>query len=123
VEFKLRKTKRSRRRYKEWRAKPYRITWTCEVKGVRVPGHYFSCVQVTLPDGRVMWDFVGRRGTHKTFHKAAEAAEKHAKLWQRATDATGIRMIEDIFGRVPFGIPVGAKLTRKVHELLATHYD
>ena len=124
LEFKLRKTKRSRKRYKEWRAKPsYRITWTCEVQGVRVPPHYFSCVHITLPDGRVIWDFVGRRGTYKTYNKAAEAAEKHRKLWEKAAEATGIRAIETIFDRVPFGIPVDAKLKRKVHELLMTHYE
>jgi hypothetical protein len=70
-----------------------------------------------------MWDFVGRRGTYKTFNKAAEAAEKHRKQWEAASEATGVRAIETIFGRVPLGIPVGAKLKRNVHELLSTYYD
>jgi hypothetical protein len=32
-------------------------------------------------------------------------------------------MIEEIFGGIPFGIPIGAKLKRKIHELLVVHFD
>ena len=82
MNFKLRIIKgRSRKFYKEWRdeTKRYRITWIREVGGVSVPPHFCACVRIKLPNGREMWDFAGRRGPCKTFKKAVEACEAHAK--------------------------------------------
>jgi hypothetical protein len=69
-----------------------------------------------------MWDFVGKRGSYKTFKMAVEAANKHKELWTKAAEATGIREIESIFGKCPLGIPVGAKLKRSVQELITQKY-
>lgn len=112
----------SRRHRKEWRdeAKTYRIVWTNEVCGVTVPGHYHSLVKIILPDGRTMWDFVGRRGSYKTRNKAIEAAEKHRKLWEKAMEASGIRKLLDLFGRLPIGLPVWVKPRRDIYEILTT---
>lgn len=82
MDFKRRSVKgKSRKFYKLWldETRQYRITWTREVFGVRVPPHFYACVRIILPDGREMWDFVGRRGPYKTFKKAAEECEAHAE--------------------------------------------
>jgi hypothetical protein len=67
-----------------------------------------------------MWDFVGKRGSYKTFKRAVECAESHKSLWTKVIDATGIRKLEELFGKVPLGIPtwVKAKLSRNIYALL-----
>ena len=112
MNFKLRTIKgQSRKRHKEWRdeTKTYRIVWTNEVRGVRVPAHYFALIQTILPDERRMWDFVGRRGSYKTGKKAMKACDEHQRMWTRALEATGVRKFRDSFPRLPFGIPVWVK--------------
>jgi hypothetical protein len=123
--FKLKVTPGTKRKtYKRWmdESKLYRIVWCREIFGVVVPPHFHACVRITLPLGREMWDFCGRRGSYKTFKMAVEAANKHQDQWLKASQATGIRQIEEIFGRVPFGIPVGVKLNRNIRELITQKY-
>jgi hypothetical protein len=112
----------SRKTRKEWRdeTRTYKIVWTNEVCGVQVPGHYHSAVRIVFPDGREMWDFVGRRGSYKTRKKATEAAEKHRKLWEKGMAASGIRQLQETFGRLPIGMPVWVKkkIRRDLYELL-----
>ena len=64
--------------------------------------------------------FCGRRGSYKTRNKAAEAAEKHRKLWTKAMESKGIRQLQDVFGRLPIGMPTWVKKTirRDLYELL-----
>jgi hypothetical protein len=69
-----------------------------------------------------MWDFCGKRGSYKTFKLAIAAADKHQEQWLKASEATGIRQIEEIFGKVPLGVPVGAKLKRNIRELITQKY-
>ena len=113
---------KSRKLFKLWRdeTKQYRITWVREVFGVSVPPHFFAVVRVVLPNGTEMWDFVGRRGTYKTFKKAVEACDKHKALWEAAMAASGIRKLEELFGKLPFGMPVWVrkKIRRDLYELL-----
>lgn len=123
MNFKLRATKgTSRRTFKRWldETKCYRITWLRECFKVATPPHYFAMVRITLPDDHEMWDFVGRRGTYKTFKKAVEAANNHRNRWLQAQEATGIRELEKIFGKLPFGIPNNIRLKRNVLEILTT---
>ena len=51
---------------------------------------------------------------------AQEACEKHKRLWTKACEATGIRGLVEIFGKLPTAYPVWArkKLPRKVLEVL-----
>jgi len=97
----------------------YRIVWRCEAFGIELPPGFQATVRVMLPDGREMWDFVGRR-LFKTLKAAQEACEKHRRLWAKAAEATGIRKLEELFGKVPSGYPlwVRSKLNRNVYGLL-----
>ena len=125
MKFKLRtNTGQSRKKYKEWwdGSRTYRITWCKEIFGVVVPPHFHTCVKIILPYGRKMMDFVGKRGSYKTFKLAIAAADKHQEQWLKASEATGIRQIEEIFGKVPLGIPIGAKLKRNIRELIIQKY-
>jgi hypothetical protein len=108
---------KSRKLYKEWfdETKQYRIVWTKEVSGIRVPPHYFATVRIILPDSHEMWDFVDRRGSYKTFKKAVEACDVHKRLWINATEANGIRKLKEPFGKMPVGIPVWVK--KNHHDL------
>ena len=96
----------------------YRIVWRKEVYGVRVPARFQATVRTILPNGQ-MWDFVGRR-LFKTMTAAQEACEKHQALWAKAAEATGVRQLQELFGKVPLGFPawVKSKLNRKVYGLL-----
>jgi hypothetical protein len=96
----------------------YRIIWRKDVCGVRVPARFQATVRTTLPNGQ-MWDSVGRR-LFKTMIAAQEACEKHQVLWTKAVDASGVRQLEELFGKVPLGFPVWAKskLNRKFYGLL-----
>ncbi len=120
MNFKLRAVKgRSRKLYKEWRDGPYRIVWTKEVLGVRVPPHFFSLVRVRLQDGREMWDFVGRRGSYKTFKRAVECAEKHKELWTEAIEAKNpLKVLE----KMPTSLPLWVK-DRRLFELAKVSHD
>ena len=96
----------------------YRIIWRKEVCGVRVPARFQATVRTTLPNGQ-MWDFVGRR-LFKTMIAAQDACEKHQVFWTKAADASGVRQLEELFGKVPLGFPVWvkSKLNRKLYGLL-----
>ena len=87
MKFKLRtNTGQSRKKYKEWwdGSRTYRITWCKEIFGVVVPPHFHTCVKIILPYGRKMMDFVGKRGSYKTFKLAIAAADKHQEQWLKS---------------------------------------
>lgn len=106
----------------------YRVTSRREVCGVQVPARFQATVRTIIPnygghEGEVfeMWDFADPK--HRLFKvrsKAEEACERHRRLWTKACEATGIRGLIEIFGKLPTGIPVWAKkkLPRKVYEIL-----
>lgn len=105
----------------------YRIVWRREVYGVRVPACFQATVRTIIPnyggiEGELfqMWDFVGPRRLFKTLGTASAACELHRRLWTKACEATGVRQLLEIFGRLPNGHPVWVrkKLNRKVYELL-----
>jgi hypothetical protein len=106
----------------------YRIVWRKEVHGVRVPARFQATVRTIIPNyGGVeggsfeMWDFTDL--AHRLFKargKAEESCERHRRLWAKACEATSIRQLTEIFGRLPSGYPawVRKKLSRKEYELL-----
>ena len=96
----------------------YRIIWRKDVDGVQVPARFQATVWTTLPNGQ-MWDFVGRR-LFKTMTAAKEACDKHQLRWAKAAEATGVRQLQELFGKVPLGFPAWAKskLNRRVYGLL-----
>jgi hypothetical protein len=103
---------------KYWFDGAYRIVWRKEAFGIEMPARYQANVRLTLPSGSVMWDFVSTRRLFKTMKAATEACEKHQKLWEQASTASGIRKLEELFGKVPFGWPSGTKLNRNVYAIL-----
>ncbi len=105
----------------------YRILWRKEVWGVRVPARFQACVRIEMPhygngdETFVMWDFVNdKRRLYKTLKAAQEDCEKHQRLWMKACEATGVRALHDIFGKLPLGMPlwVKKKINRKAYALL-----
>jgi len=105
----------------------YRVTWRREVWGVQVPARFQACVRTIIPnyggeEGKSfeMWDFVTKPRLYKTLKAAQEDCERHKRLWTKACEATGLRGLLEIFGKLPMGIPVWArkKLPRKVLEIL-----
>jgi len=106
----------------------YRIAWRKEIYGVRVPARFQATVRTIIPNyGGVegesfeMWDFTDlAHRLFKTRGKAEESCERHRRLWSKACEATGIRQLVEIFGKLPSGYPawVRKKLSRKVYELL-----
>jgi hypothetical protein len=98
----------------------YRIVWRKEVCGIPVPARFQATVRIMLPESKQMWDFTERR-LFKTLAKAQESCERHHRLWLQACDATGVRSLLKIFGKLPFGIPlwVRKKLNRTVYEILS----
>lgn len=103
----------------------YRIIWRKEVYGVRVPARFQACVRTLIPysDGtlRQMWDFVSQRRLFKTFGTASAACEVHHRLWTKATEATGIRALKELFGgKLPLGLPlwVRKRLDRRLYGIL-----
>ena len=103
----------------------YRIIWRKEVYGVRVPARFQACVRTLIPysDGtlRPMWDFVSQRRLFKTFGTASAACEVHHRLWTKATEATGIRALKELFGgKLPLGLPlwVRKRLDRRLYGIL-----
>lgn len=84
MEFKRRKVRGlSSRTHREWLSAcgNYRIAWSCEMFGVRVPPRFYACVQTTRFDGSSWWNFVGRRGPYKTFRKAVEECQRNQSHW------------------------------------------
>ncbi len=117
----------------------YRIVWRKEVYGVEMPPRFFATVRVVVPNyGQdihaptfdserpvaktfLMWDFVDHKHhLYKTMKAAVDACEQHKRRWTKACEATGIRGLQEIFGRVPSAYPtwVRKKLPRKVSEVL-----
>ena len=96
----------------------YRIIWRNDVYGVQVPARFQATVRTILSNGQ-MWDFVGRR-LFKTMTAAQEACDKHHATWTKAAAASGVRQLQELFGKVPLGFPtwVKSKLNRKVYGLL-----
>jgi hypothetical protein len=118
MNFKLRSIKgRSRKLYKEWldETRRYRITWSREVDGVRVPPHFHACVRITLPDGREMWDFAGCHRPYKTFKKAAEACEIRAKFEEE--------LINEISRRIADKLPLNWKLGQQAEQPLTSYVE
>ena len=109
----------------------YRIVWRREYDGVRMPGRYQATVRIIVPnfggkegENFPMWDFTdpGHR-LFKVLAKARESCERHKRLWAKACEATGVRGLLEILGKLPTGIPVWArkKLSRKTIELLTRY--
>jgi len=106
----------------------YRIVWRKEVHGVRVPARFQVTVRTIIPNyGGVegesfeMWDFTDlAHRLFKTRGKVEESCERHRRSWSKACEATRIRGLLDIFGKLPNSFPawVRKKLDCKVYELL-----
>jgi hypothetical protein len=103
----------------------YRIIWRVAVYGVRVPARFQATVRVLVPysDGTVReaWDFVNRhRRLIKTLRAAIEECERHHRLWTQACEATSIRDLKEMFGKLPVGLPVWVrkKLDRRLYGIL-----
>ena len=116
----------------------YRVYWRKSRYGVALTPAYMACVRVTVPNfgqdlhsvpeaerqtakTAVVWDFVDHKHhLHKKMKTAQEACEKHKRLWTKACEATGIRGLVEIFGKLPTAYPVWRrkKLPRKVLEVL-----
>jgi hypothetical protein len=122
MEFTRKKIKGQNKKVrKTWMSEEkYRIVWRCEAWGIALPAAFQATVRILLPNGSEMWDFVSSRRLFKTFKAAQEACEKHQRLWQQAAEGTGIRKLEELFGKVPSGYPlwVRPKLNRNVYGLL-----
>ncbi len=106
----------------------YRIVWRTEICGVKVPARFHACVRAVVPcyGGREcepfeMWDCVSNKPRlYKTLKAAEEDCERHRRKWAEACEATGVRGLTEIFGRLPTTIPLWAKkkLPRKVYDIL-----
>ena len=106
----------------------YRILWRKQVHGVTVPARYSACIRSFVPNysgvegiNCEIWDFVNRdRRLFKTLKAAEEACEKHYRLWSKACDASGIRALQDLFGKLPTSLPLWArkKMNRKALAVL-----
>jgi hypothetical protein len=105
-------------------AEKYRIVWRKEAFGIPMPARFQASVRTEVPNNETwfaMWDHVdGKHHLYKTLRAAQDACEKHYRLWAKACEVTGIRALLELFGKVPFGIPVWAKrkLNRRVYALL-----
>jgi len=126
----VRKKKRgvNRKVARMWFSKEgYRITWRKEAFGIRVPARFKACVRVMVPNysgehgtSREVWDFLGKPRLYKTMNAAKEDCERHLQLWTKACEATGVRGLLDVFGKLPVVIPLWArkKLNRKALAIL-----
>lgn len=101
----------------------YRIIWRREAFGIELPPAFQATVRMVLPQGNEMWDFVGRP-LYKTMKAAQEACQKHQRLWSKTIEASGVRALQELFGKVPSGCPVWAKpkLNRKLYGLLMDNH-
>lgn len=104
----------------------YRIVWRKQVHGVTVPARYSACVRSFVPnyggkkgENHEIWDFVDRR-LFKTMKTAEAACAKHHRLWTKACDASGVRGLQELFGRLPTSLPlwVQKKMNRKALAVL-----
>jgi hypothetical protein len=67
------------------------------------------------------WDFTDpARRLFKTRGKAEESCEKHKRLWTKACEATGVRALKELFGKLPLGLPMWArkKMDRRLYAIL-----
>jgi hypothetical protein len=105
----------------------YRIIARKEAFGIGMPARYQACVRVLIPHyGNTdevfqMWDFVSdTHRLYKTMKAAQEDCQRHQRLWTTACQATGIRGLRDIFGKLPLGIPLWAKknISRNAYAVL-----
>lgn len=107
-------------------AEGYRIVWRKEVFGVTMLPAFQAYVQTIVPGSfeggsREMWDLVERdKRLYRTMNAAVTACEQHYKLWDQARECTGVRAIQELFGRRPTSIPkwVITKLDRRVSAVL-----
>ncbi len=129
MDFRRRKKRgQSRKVIRYWFSEEgYRIIWRREVYGVQVPARFQASVRTVVPnyggeEGKLfeMWDFVTKPRLYKTLKAAQEDCERHKRLWAKACEATGVRGLIEIFGKLPMAFPVWAKkkLPRKVMEIL-----
>jgi len=129
MEFKRRKKRgHSQKTYKQWFSEDdgYRIIWRAEACGVRITPCYEAAVRTVIPNyGGTdevfeMWDFVSDRRCYRTLEAAQKDCERHQKQWLEARQASGVRDLTRIFGKLPLGIPVWVKkkLPRKVYDIL-----
>lgn len=107
-------------------AEGYQIIWRKEVCGVNVKPAFQAYVQTVVPgcyEGGCaeMWDFVEHnKRLYRTMGAAVAACEHHHKLWDQARECTGVRAIQELFGRRPTSIPkwVVTKLDKRVSAVL-----
>jgi len=92
---------------KDWiSVKParYRITFRRQVFGVSVPAAYQATCLCYVPGnwegGKTQsWTFVdNKRKLFKTYRKAVEACERHARTWEKALLCPSMRAIKQLFG-------------------------
>lgn len=115
------RVKTKKRNYKIWKSEErYRITWCDKYLGVAVPAHFQACVRVHLPEGRDIWDFAGKRGPYKTFKAADKACCQHQRLWTKILQATGIRRVRELCGKIPSAYPlwIRKEMSSKLRILL-----
>ena len=113
MEFKRKKKRGVNRKTRRlwYSAEGYRITWRKEVFGVTVPPAFQACVRTVIPgcfeNGSIeTWDFVNReKRLYKTIKAAVADCKRHQQLWSQATEYTGIRAIQELFGHRPMGVP------------------
>ena len=106
----------------------YRIVWRREIHGIAVPARFQATVRTIIPNyggttdaSFQMWDFTDYvHRLFKTRKTAEDSCKRHQQLWTKATEATGVRSLVDLFGKVPTGYPIWVrkKLNRKVYEVL-----
>lgn len=69
----------------------YRITYSSDVRGVKVRPHFHALVNVlATPNGeRPIWWFAGKRGRYYSLTTATAACQRHYKTWLRAIKLAG----------------------------------
>ena len=105
----------------------YRILWRREVWGVRVPPRFQACVRIEIPATATADEAFANVGLRE---RQASPLQDHEgrprglretpRLWTKACEATGVRDLHDIFGKLPLGMPlwVKKKINRKAYALL-----
>lgn len=91
----------------------YRINWSHECHGVRVPPHFYSCVRVVV-NGFEYWEFCGARKPYRTYAEAQDWAERHREIWNRALDG-GFRELRSL--RANEGIGKGVTYSNPLNAL------
>lgn len=83
MEFKRKRTGRSKT-YREWHnALGYRITWRSEVAGVKVQPAYYACVRCVRPDGHEWWELCQHRRPYRTMKAAQAACMANHRAWEQ----------------------------------------